>query len=167
MFRFDWVNWGFCIMWYLIWAFILRSIACQQSLINLKCVKRRNKAVKKVYEINYWSILFICLARAYLKHSRTFRTRTFFIRRLFQTHCDRAAVLLIKHVCISFHTWLINFFSWRGSRLSGLSNKWTWAALKINLQQLPLAFGWRTSPFAFVIWRAWIFHTAILSVFSR
>ncbi len=62
-----------------------------------------------------------------------------------------AAVLLIKHVCISFHTRLINFCSWRGSRHSGLSNKWTWAALKINLQQLPLAFGWRTSLFAFVI----------------
>jgi len=46
MFQFDWVNWGFCIMWLLKWAFILRSIACQQPLINLKCVKRRNKGVK-------------------------------------------------------------------------------------------------------------------------
>lgn len=85
MFQFDWVNWGFCIMWFLKWAFILRSIACQQPLINLKCVKQRNKE----WKINYWSILFICLARAYLKHSRSFRMRTFFIHRLFQTHSDR------------------------------------------------------------------------------
>lgn len=46
MFQFDWVNWGFYIIWFLKWAFILRSIACQQPLINLKCVKRRNKGVK-------------------------------------------------------------------------------------------------------------------------
>lgn len=95
-FRFDWMNWGFSITWYLKWAFILKSIACQQSLNNLKCVKRRNKGVKKVYEINYWSILFICLARAYLKHSRTFRTRTFFIRCLFQKHCDRGCCAFDK-----------------------------------------------------------------------